>query len=654
MNTIQDALVALSDRDQDYASLENNMGYAARDTGFGNSLASQVRKGRKLSFKQEAAAYRMLRTYRVQLARYGIDYDAIPKPVAPEAKPSTLKAIVELTPATGSFRIEGEGNREEFFQLLSWVKAMPQRRYEPTAPGKPWWFVLDPTSAEMVLNPVPGVEVRGKEHAEAVLRAAGKQQDASQALDADVEVPGLLGELLPFQRAAVAFARENPAVFVGDTVGLGKTVEAIAIAHDKDAYPLVVVCPSTMKIAWQRHFKSWVGKDAVILKGRKPYATEGEVFIINYDVLSWWVPALAEKGPKGIVFDESHYLKNGKAKRSKSARMLSERVPNRILLTGTPVLNRPVELASQLRVLGLLGRFGGWTRFVNRYCNPHMTPWGMDYTGSSNLQELHAKLRQNGYIRRTKEQVIEELPEKRRATVPMELTDPERYRETVRSLRRWIREKVEAEYPDGMELAVRQEVARRLERAARAEAMTKINALKQVAAEEKLDNVVSWVTDFLEDSDEKIILFAHHKHIIARLAEEFTADTITGDDSPTKKQAAVDRFQEDPDARVLVIGIMAGGVGLTLTAASNVAFIELPWRPGDLEQAEGRAYARMNDLHGLTAWYLLAAGTIDEMVAGMLHDKQGVVDAVTDGKETDPETSLLRSLLAHFLEDDDE
>lgn len=184
-----------------------------------------------------------------------------------------------------------------------------------------------------------------------------------------------------------------------------------------------------------------------------------------------------------------------------------------------------------------------------------------------------------------------------------------------------------------------------------AEALVKLEALKQVAAEEKLNAVISWIQDFL-DTGEKLVLFATHRHIINRLLAAFPTSSIaiTGETPQEQRQDAVDAFQTDDTVRLFVGNINAAGVGITLTAASNVAFVELPWRPGDLDQAEDRCH-RIGQTDSVTAWYLLAADTIDEQVARMLDDKRRVVDATTDGKDTDSRSGLVAQLVASLTKE---
>lgn len=166
----------------------------------------------------------------------------------------------------------------------------------------------------------------------------------------------------------------------------------------------------------------------------------------------------------------------------------------------------------------------------------------------------------------------------------------------------------------------------------RAALLVQIEALRDTAARQKLEGAIAWIADFLEGGG-KLVVFAHHRDIARAIAEHFgdAAVMLTGETTGDARQTVVDRFQTDPTCRLFVGNMQAAGVGITLTAASDVAFVELPWRPGDLSQAEDRCH-RIGQSESVTAWYLLAADTIEEKIAGMLDSKRAVVDETTDGK----------------------
>lgn len=666
-DTIEDALLALHARDQDHASQLNGVGFNGRDTGFGNSLAEQVEAGRKLSPKQLVAAHRMLRTYKRQLAGYGVDYDAIPEPKPPAEAPQDFTAAQPHRGVSGTVELIGDVLEVRTTgydrNIVAWCKSFPNRLYDPDS--KVWSCIMDEIGAELLDNMPTNLVLMNPElvAARAEEREAAKQ--ASAATDSTFEVPELLGELMPFQRAGIEYVVGKGRVLVADEMGLGKTVQAIGSIVATKAFPALVVVPAVVKLNWHREWAKWYPEaDVAVLSGRGPVGADpgillggADVVVVNYDILASWLQVLRGIEWGAVVFDESHYLKNAKAQRTKAAHALAGDIPLRIGLTGTPILNRPNELPSQLKALGLLDAFGGHWAFLMRYCDAHREAGHWNLNGASHLEELHEKLRSIGYVRRTKQQVLKDLPAKRRVTLPFELADRARYDKAVTDLQDWVLGKIATDdrhedFRAGLVGLPREEATARtwlyaeeqLARLASAEVLTRMEALKQIAAEEKLEGVKAWIGDFLE-TGKKLVVFGHHRHIVRAIAEPWGAPMITGDTAPADRQGNVDLFQNDPDVRLIVCNLQAAGVGITLTAASDVAFVELPWRPGDLDQAEDRCH-RIGQHDSVTAWYLLAHDSIEEAVGLMIDEKRTVVDAATDGKINEEKAGLVKQLLA--------
>jgi SNF2 family DNA or RNA helicase len=394
--------------------------------------------------------------------------------------------------------------------------------------------------------------------------------------------------------------------------------------------------------------------------------------IVNYDILSKHVGVLVGRGFRALVLDESHYAKNANAKRTKLCIRLSRNVPLRLLLSGTPMLNRPEELVPQLRVLDRLEDLGGYRHFMHRYAGAYRN-WHERHSGDPrkgeprNLEELNRKLRATCYVRRTKQEVLAELPAKQRAVVPVALDNRREYERVLKDVVRFLGEAAEnderriaeateryvaenGEKPDGeaMERIRRQVRAGAEARAERARQLVEMEALKMTAARGKLAAVGRWVEDFLE-SGEKLVLFGWHREIVDALAQRFGAPKITGDTPTGERQAAVDAFQEDPETRLLVANVRAGGLGLTLTAASNVAFCELGWTPAEHDQAEDRCH-RIGQTDSVGAWYLLAEDTIESRIRALIERKRAVVDAATEGARSEMAGGSVLSDLAEFLQ----
>lgn len=459
---------------------------------------------------------------------------------------------------------------------------------------------------------------------------------ASRATDSNFQVEGLGGELMPFQRAGVEYAVNAKRLFIADEMGLGKTVQALAVIHKLNTYPAVVVCPASLKINWQRETKKWLPKDKTVevLRGRKGYVPTADIVIVNYDILDYWASLL--NGFKAVVFDESHYCKNPKAKRTKAAIALADKVQEPIMcLTGTPVLNNPSELTAQLRILGRLKEFGGASKFRDTY------------TGNRHLPELNRRLRQSMYVRRRKIDVLKELPPKRWSDVIVEpaFDQMKKYREAESDLISFLARRAHesAEKAGATTHEAREAALIATMKAQAAEQLVAVNTLKKLASEAKYSSAVEWIDNFLA-SESKLIVFTWHKDLANRIAEHYGAVKLTGDSSIEERSHAVDTFQTDPECKVFVSTLKAGGVGITLTASSDVLFLEQGWTPADMDQAADRAH-RIGQQDSVTAWTLIAEGTIDEDIKELIAYKRELVDASTDGKVLEDKQNILTDLL---------
>jgi SWI/SNF-related matrix-associated actin-dependent regulator 1 of chromatin subfamily A len=472
---------------------------------------------------------------------------------------------------------------------------------------------VDPTTLPLLQ------EVR-EQHA----RAAGLVA-LSAATDAPLLVRGLGGELKPFQRAGVSYLLAQRRAFLSDEQGLGKTIEAIATLEADGAYPAVVVCPASLKLNWLRELERWLPErsvQAVAGGGGGTPLPEAAVTVVNYEIVAPRLEGLRALRPRALVLDESHYCKNGAAKRTRAVQRLATALPSDALilaLTGTPVLNRPAELISQLRILGRLGDFGSGTQFGKRF------------RGVDAHQRLHWHLRSRCFVRRLKADVLPQLPAKTRAIVPVELDNEAEYRLAERDVVAWLQ---------SQPLDLR-ELDAKVAAALRAERLVRLNALKLLAARGKLHAALGWIHDFCT-SGERLVVFAHHQEIQRAVLARFPgALHILGTDTPAARDHALGAFQA-PDThanQLIVCSIEVAGQGLTLTRSSNVVFLELDWTPAKHDQAEDRCH-RIGQDDAVNASYLLAAGTIDETISKLLERKRAVIGAVTDGRREDEEGVL--------------
>lgn len=559
-------------------------------------------------------------------------------------------------------------------QTVIAIKAVPGRKWDNDR--KVWTVPVEPASVAALIDfcaDRPGFEVPSEVSTLATQQAesAAETLAASKAEDADIEVPGLQGTPYPFQRAGIAYAIKARRCIIADEMGLGKTIQALGAIQAEQAYPALIVVPASLKLNWQREANKWLPSETrvMVLGGRKaPKADalkgQADVFVINYDVLTSWKATLRGLGLKAVIADEAHYLKNGKAQRTKAFKAISKAAGEDalvVLLTGTPVLNRPSELISPLGILGHLDTLGGFWEFAFRYCGAHHTRFGLDLSGARNLEELNERLRSLCMVRRKKEQVLKELPPKVRTSVPLDLSNRREYDRAAADIVSWCGEQAAAAEDFRSELAGLSDTERkraikgRMEsaewKAQQAEQLVRIEALKQVCVKGKMAAALDWIGDFLE-SGEKLVLFATHKSVVKEVSAAIverglskSAPVIFGETPIEARQAAVDAFQTDPEVKVIVGNLKAMGVGLTLTSASNVAFLEYGWTPADHDQAEDRCHRIGQESSSVNVWNLIAEGTIDEEIVALIDEKRQVVNAATDGQPMGKSKGILSELL---------
>jgi SWI/SNF-related matrix-associated actin-dependent regulator of chromatin subfamily A-like protein 1 len=475
---------------------------------------------------------------------------------------------------------------------------------------------------EVAPNAADVLERLRAEHDAAIVDVRRSRAHDAPALAVE---PALGGELRPFQRAGVAYALKARRTFLADEQGLGKTVQALAALEADDAYPAVVVCPASLKLNWQRETERWLPERSItVVSGTGATPKLADITILNYDIVHAHRARLSLARPKALVLDESHYVKNPRAKRTRAVRRLAEGLPDgalRLALTGTPVMNHPDELIAQLRVLGRLEEFGSGARFSRRF------------QGVGAEERIHWHLRRTCFVRRVKADVLPQLPRKRQVVVPVALENEREYRLAERDVIAWLREQP-------LDLS---ELDRRVAAALRAERFAQLNALKRLAARGKLGPALAWIDDFLA-SDEPLVVFAGHREVQDLVLARFPdAAHLLGRDSAQAREDAVRAFQEDGGPQLIVCSTRVGAQGITLTRASNVAFLDLEWTPAIHDQAEDRCH-RIGQEDAVTAWYLLAAETIDETMIELIAKKRGIVDAVTDGRRDESE-ALLQSVV---------
>jgi len=505
------------------------------------------------------------------------------------------------------------------FDLLDKVRSLPGRKYY--SQEKYWTVPIYPKTIHLLKEWGFELDERIREVLE------NRKRDK-------LKISRFKGELYPFQKDGVAFVEANNGkALIADDMGLGKTIQSIAwIQMHPELTPVLIVCPASLKLNWKKEIEKFTeGRDIEILSGVFPWEPTGDTLIINYDILTHWESTLSKTRPQVLIADECHYFKNPSARRTKSIMRLGRRIPHIITLSGTPILNRPIEAFNALKLIAP-DLFPSYWKYAHRYCGAKHNGFGWDFSGASHTDELHHLLKSSVMIRRLKTDVLKELPEKIRSFIPIELKNKKEY------------ESAEIDFVRFIYQTKGREAAKKIRNTS---ALSSIEGLKQLAVKGKIDQVIEWIKDFLQIED-KLVVFAIHRHVIDYLMGVFgdIAVKVDGSVSGKKRQEAIDRFQNDAKIKLFIGNIRAAGVGITLTASSTVVFIELPWTPGELIQAEDRVH-RIGQRESVNIYYLLAVGTIEERIAGIIDNKRKVLDQVLDGKEPERD-SLLRELLDQY------
>ena len=516
-------------------------------------------------------------------------------------------------------------------------------RWDPEI--KRWW-TDDPEKAAKL------IEYADDETREALAGIAAEKEAAleqSKATDADIEIPAPDGlAYLPFQKAGIAYALKRDGTLIADSMGLGKTVQSLGLINTMpDAKHILIICPASLKINWKQEAEKWLVNENLtvqIIDAKNPPLPHANVFIINYDILKKNREFLMHREWDVLIVDEAHFLKNNRATRTQMVLgdYKTEQKPiaakKKLFLTGTPILNRPIEIQP---VLGNISpkQFGNFFAFAKRYCNAYKTQWGWDFSGASNLDELQEELRTTCMVRRLKADVLTELPAKRRAVIEIpvngnsRVVNAELKAMTAGELRL-------AEFKAAVELAkvsedkaVYEEAVNRLRESARAH-FEEMSRLRKETAIAKAPLVAAHVADAVEQGA-KVVVFAHHHEVIdtlvTELSEEHGVVKLDGRDRMDDRNAAVNAFQEDDDVKVFVGGIKAAGVGLTLTESAHVVFAELDWVPGNMTQAEDRCH-RIGQANSVLVQHLVLENSLDATMAKTLVKKQNVIDQALDAE----------------------
>lgn len=597
-------------------------------------------------------------------------------PLSSTTPASKATEIDRVTLANDEFRIHLAYGSE----AKDAIKFTPGVRWNPV---DKWW--QGPQTAKVAANLLTLIDTGRLLASEVVItrcqELAAKEQhrrELSKATASDFKLrPGFGAQGYqprPFQLAGVEYATGVAAPFFADDMGLGKSIQVLAWNWHIDGFPLLLVTKATLKfnIAEEAE-KAYPWANVVICDSQTEFTRQADVIVINYDLLTqatnkktgatgWQTPAkkrvnlspvaqrIVTHGFNTIALDECQAIKAGTGKKSQRAQaclQMAEHAKHKALMSGSPIMNRNIEMINYLKFLGHLDKFGGEWNFKQRYCNARQIRikgqmvW--DFTGSSNSLEMQDLLTKYCMIRRLKQDVLTELPDKTRSHIKVEISNQSEYDKAKKHVLRYyseIKSKQEEFLHSIRHLSggAREEAIiafrRQTEiRAAFAEALIAYNTLRQITSLGKLPAVLDKLEDLLEDAGRKVIIFAFYKatqRAIYEAVKHYGAVTVFGDDSLDHRKQSVKAFQHDPSVRVIVVSISAGSEGLNLTAAQDVLTIETCFVPAIQWQCEDRAY-RIGQKNAVNCYYFWGKNTVDEKVKDILERKERICLESIDG-----------------------
>jgi SWI/SNF-related matrix-associated actin-dependent regulator 1 of chromatin subfamily A len=437
-------------------------------------------------------------------------------------------------------------------------------------------------------------------------------------------------KLLPFQKKAARFALSRNRSYLALDPGLGKTPIAAVIAESLNRslhLSVVYICPPFLTRNTEIEFQKWAPSLDVerYFPGCPP--TDG-VFIVPDSMIAKddtkkaigeFVKANSGRGHSTLLFaDEAHRYKNDDAARTRAlfgkpgVQGIADKFLRVVYLSGTPMPNRPIELYPVLNhSAGETIDFMSKYEYAKKYCAAFRGPWGWDFTGASNLDELASRVKGTFMLRYTKKEVLKELPAKTEEMVVLNDTLPPKLT------------KLSSEILKG--LSKDDVMSGKISTALQTGELHLATYRKELGAL-KVKPALEFLKFLLEESTESVLIFAHHKEVIKKLTEgleEYEPLVITGETRMELRHAYVKEFQTNPRRRVFIGNIQAAGTGFTLTKATRVVFVEFSWVPGDNDQASDRAH-RIGQKDNVLVQYLVHEGSVDQRVIETVLSKKKV------------------------------
>jgi len=439
------------------------------------------------------------------------------------------------------------------------------------------------------------------------------------------------------QKAAIEKLLANDKFILADDMGLGKTTAAVIASLESNARKILIVCPASLKINWQREIENYTDRRILLVEGRR-WGSTFDFYIINYDILKNFhttdksedsddYKLLVNAGFELAIVDEAHYISNNTAQRTRLLNDVLEQIPKVWLLTGTPMTSRPINYFNLLKIVESPLTLN-WQSYVRRYCAGYQFRVGQrkvwNTSGASNLDELRERTK-SLVLRRMKTDILD-LPEKIVTPVYLELRNTF-YDDELEEFMRISKDNKENE-----SITV---------------TLNRLMKIRQLIAIEKVPYTCELI-DKCIDQGKKVIVFTNFTSSLDLLQEKYkkTCVTLDGRMSKERRQESVDKFQNNDKVKVFISNIIAGGVGITLTAAEIVIMNDLSFVPAHHSQAEDRAY-RYGQKNSVLVYYPIFENTIEKIVYNMLQKKKGIIDQVMgDGEYSESfSKDLLKSLL---------
>ena len=410
----------------------------------------------------------------------------------------------------------------------------------------------------------------------------------------------------------------NDKYILADDMGLGKTTSTVIASLENDSEKVLIICPASLKINWQREIENYTDKEISIIDGKK--WEPSDYTIINYDILkNFHDPKHPDKsdilnyGFDLVVMDEAHYIQNVKAARTKIANNIATKIGKVWLLTGTPMTSRPMNYYNLLNLVDSPVA-ENWMAYAIRYCEGYQFNVGSkkvwNVSGSSNLEELRDRTKPQ-VLRRLKEDILD-LPEKIITPVYLKLKSRE-YEKLMGEYYDWYNSSEES-----TSLTIQ---------------FSKLMKVRQVIAESKIKNTIELAQNIV-DQGKKVIIFTNFTDTLNKITDHFgkTAVKLDGKMSKPQRQNSVDEFQNNEKINVFVGNLKAAGVGITLTAAEAVIMNDLSFVPSDHSQAEDRAY-RYGQKFSVSVYYPIFENTIEGVIYNILNKKKNIFETVMGDNE---------------------